>query len=149
MAQQYVQYYSGWGRRVLRCQSINVSRLTRRADTITIPEPADGWETVDEDDDSPVRFLVGEQQLPKSLTDRELPQYTYLYASLKDASHHIRILPLSPGGWEDTLVGSLEETPIVDAHGKYEALSYCWGSTRDRFPLHIGDGLLYTGRRSP
>lgn len=110
----------------------------------------DGWETVDEDDDSMGDSADGDQQLPQS---------TYLYTPLRDAGRHIRVLSLAPADWEEPLVGSFEETSIIDGQGEYEALSYCWTSTEDchpgrsllrstwkHYPIHIEDRVLYVGR---
>lgn len=109
----------------------------------------DGWETVDEDDDSMGDSADGDQQLPQS---------TYLYTPLRNAGRHIRVLSLAPADWEEPLVGSFEETSIIDGQGEYEALSYCWTSTEDchpgrsllrstwkHYPIHIEDRVLYVG----
>lgn len=41
---------------------------------------------------------------------------------------HIRLLDIQPGKYDDPIICSLKEVPIKDAEGKFEGISYVWGS---------------------
>lgn len=68
---------------------------------------------------------------------------TYHYKPLDDSTSQIRLLRLLPS--EDKigpLRASLHTACLSPTPPNYEALSYMWGDTTMKYPLHVGDKIL-------
>lgn len=50
---------------------------------------------------------------------------------------HIRLLMLHPGKRDDPVTCSLKEVPIREAEGRYEGISYVWGTSRDSIDIDV------------
>ncbi|KAI0809608.1 heterokaryon incompatibility protein-domain-containing protein, partial [Xylaria sp. FL0064] len=65
---------------------------------------------------------------------------TYQYMKLPKGSHrYIRLLELQPGHFTEKIHIKILETHGLDAEGKWEALSYVWGSEEDPAVIHVGE----------
>ncbi|KAI1275947.1 heterokaryon incompatibility protein-domain-containing protein [Xylaria sp. FL0933] len=64
---------------------------------------------------------------------------TYQYTKLPKGSHrYIRLLELQPGHFTEKIHVKILEAHKLDAKGKWEALSYVWGSEEDPAVIHVG-----------
>ncbi|KAI1346386.1 heterokaryon incompatibility protein-domain-containing protein [Xylaria sp. FL0043] len=65
---------------------------------------------------------------------------TYQYTKLPKGTHrYIRLLELQPGHFTENIHIKILEAHRLDAKGKWEALSYVWGSEEDPAVIHVGE----------
>jgi len=66
----------------------------------------------------------------------------YAYQELPDPGSYIRILTLEKGDFDDPLRGSLSVAKLADKP-TYEAISYCWGSSKKPCKIQLWDESSY------
>ena len=72
---------------------------------------------------------------------RTIPEYAY--RDLPADGTHIRLLKLEPGEREDFIHCHLEPTTLDEARGKYECISYVWGSNSEIRRILVDGHWIY------
>lgn len=72
---------------------------------------------------------------------RTIPEYAY--RDLPADGTHIRLLKLEPGEREDFIHCHLEPTTLEAAKGKYECISYVWGSSSEIRRILVDGHWIY------
>ncbi|CZT04483.1 uncharacterized protein RCO7_10419 [Rhynchosporium graminicola] len=75
-----------------------------------------------------------------------IPKTLYQYTSLPSSGNHVRILSLQPGLRSEPIICHLRPISLNESIHHYEALSYAWGDSQERFSIQVDDGRLEIGQ---
>lgn len=67
----------------------------------------------------------------------------YQYSPLPTDADDIRLLELHPGNEADDIIITIQHCSLVTATGKYDALSYVWGSTDNPVAIKVRSDTLH------